>query len=85
MSKCFVPTVVVITLIFCCSGACNGLDILGVFTTPARSHAQLGRALMNALASNGHTVTLISPYARRPSDNFTVLHVEQTHTDGNWN
>lgn len=55
----------------------DALHILGVYPTPHRSHAQLGRCLMKALAAAGHNVTLIGTLAAQPTDQFSTVLVDE--------
>lgn len=58
-----------------CSEAAN---ILGIFHYPSKSHHIMGATLLEALASKGHQVTMLSPYRlSKPFGNFTELVLQE--------
>ncbi|KFB50411.1 AGAP005752-PA-like protein [Anopheles sinensis] len=58
----------------CCA---NILCLMGV---PSPSHHIWNRALVNALAANGHNLTVVSPDIElKPTANVTYIHLEETY------
>lgn len=54
----WVPAVLSIISLNCFEGA----NILGIFPTSSKSHIQMHKIIMKALAARGHQVTAITPY-----------------------
>lgn len=58
----------------------NGIDaykILGIFHTGSPSHYYVGRALMKGLATDGHDVTIISPFKEKnPISNYNEVYLD---------
>jgi len=52
----------------------RGVNLLGVFPFPARSHLILQKALMFELARRGHEVTVVSSFSRNKAiPNYTDI------------
>lgn len=47
------------------ASATQAYNILGIFPTAAKSHYIVGEALMRSLATDGHNVTVISPFPQQ--------------------
>ena len=58
-------SIVTLLLILLVSHHGSCAKILGVFTSPGRSHYILGSSLMKALAEKGHDVTVLSSYGEK--------------------
>lgn len=58
----------------------NGANILCLMGVPSPSHHIWNRALVNALAANGHNLTVVSPDIElKPVANVTYIHLEETY------
>lgn len=52
--------------------------ILGIFPTPDVNHFLLGSQLLEALAKNGHQVTMVSPFTPEwRNENLTSVEIKQ--------
>lgn len=60
----------------------DGLKILGIFPSPARSRFFVGKSIMKALHSAGHEITMVSVFPQqKPMKNWTDIDIPELLND----
>lgn len=79
-------SLLIIFSIFCLQ-ITKSSKILGVFSSPSKSHYFVGFSLMKGLANKGHEVTIIAPFKERnPVKNLKTIFIKETvpYFEGNF-